>query len=75
MTNFTRTSILLIGLFFSSCAVREENKNGEKYTTAVYYNDDFKYSDIERQQWHTNRLINADTLYIFFENNFLFGLV
>ena len=70
MTNFTRTSILLIGLFFSSCAVREENKNGEKYTTAVYYNDDFKYSDIERQQWHTNRLINADTLYIFFENNF-----
>jgi hypothetical protein len=70
MTNFTKTLALLIGLFISSCAVRQENKNREKYITAVYYNDDFEYHDIESQQRLTDRLIHADTLYIFFENNF-----
>jgi hypothetical protein len=70
MTNFTKTLVLLSGLFISSCAVRQENKNREKYTTAVYYNDDFEYQDIESQQRRTDRLIHPDTLYIFFENTF-----
>ena len=70
MINFMRISILLPALLVSACAVRQESKNGEKYSTAVYYNDDFRYHDIESAQRRTNRLINPDTLYIFFENEF-----
>jgi len=70
MTHFTKTSVLLVGLCILSCGVRQENINGEKYATAVYYNDDFEYYDIESQQRHTNRLIDVDTLYVLFEYNF-----
>src|SRR5262245_57084915 len=70
MRNFPKILPLIIGLFISSCVVRQENTNGEKYATAVYYNDDFQYHDIESRKRHTDRLINSDTLYIFFEYDF-----
>ena len=70
MRHLNKSMILLIGLFITSCADRQESKNGEKYSTVVYYSDDFEYHNPERQQRRTDRYLSRDTLYIFFETDF-----
>ena len=70
MSHLIRDTILLTGLFIISCTSRRETEYGEKYSTVVYYNDDFEYHNPEREQRRTERLLSQDTLYIFFETDF-----
>lgn len=70
MRHLIKSLILLTGLFISSCVGRQETKMGEKYSTVVYYNDDFEYRNPERQQIRTDKYLSRDTLYIFFETDF-----
>jgi len=70
MRYLNKSILLLVGLCITSCAGRQESKNGEKYSTVVYYNDDFEYRNSEQQQQRTDRYLSRDTLYIFFESYF-----
>jgi hypothetical protein len=70
MSNSTKIIVLITGLSIISCTGGQESKNGEKYSTIVYYNDDIEYYDPERAQERTERALSRDTLYIFFETDF-----
>ena len=70
MRHLIKSSILLTGLFISSCVGRQEAKLGEKYSTIVKYEDDNEYQNHELNQRRTERLLSKDTLYIFFETDF-----
>jgi len=70
MRYLNKSIILLFGLIITSCVGRQESKKGEKYSTVVYYNDDFEYRNPERQQRRTDKYLSRDTLYIFFETDF-----
>lgn len=70
MSNSKKIIVLITGLIITSCAARQESKNGENYSTIVYYNDDIEYYDPERAQERTERALSRDSLYIFFETDF-----
>jgi hypothetical protein len=70
MSNLINSIILLTGLLIISCAGGQGTKIGENYATAVYYNDNIEYSNPERAQKRTERLLSRDTLYIYFESEF-----
>ncbi|MBX2967720.1 MAG: hypothetical protein KF845_16380 [Cyclobacteriaceae bacterium] len=60
----------MTGLLIISCTGRQEIKGGEKYSIAVFYNDNNEYHNPEKEQRRTERLLSRDTLYIFFETDF-----
>ena len=62
MLSIEKQSWFLILGAIVNFTVRQESKNGEKYKTAVYHHDDFKYHDIKSEQRRTNRLIKSDNL-------------
>lgn len=63
--------IILMALLITSCVGKQEAKtDGERYSTVVYYEDDYEYRDPEKAQSRTDRLLSRDTLYIYFESDF-----